>query len=74
MFFQSIEDTWSISVFISGIKSEVDFSFVGIFRIVGMILAKSVDRGIPDRTFALLLETESPTCLLYTSPSPRDRG
>ena len=48
MFFQSIEDTWSISVFISGIKSEVDFSFVGIFRIVGMILAKSVDRGIPD--------------------------
>ena len=60
MFFQSIEDTWSISVFISGIKSEIDFFFVGIFRIVGMILAEIVDRGIPDRTFSLLLETESP--------------
>ena len=61
MFFQSIKDTWSISVFISGIKSEVDFFFIGIFSLVGMILAMIVDRGIPDRAFSLLLETESPT-------------
>ena len=40
MLFQCIEDTWSVSVFVSGIKSEVDFFFIGIFSIVGMILAK----------------------------------
>ena len=61
MLFQCIEDTRSVSVFVSGIKSEVDFFFIGIFSIVGMILAKIVDRGIPDRAFSLLLETESPT-------------
>ena len=49
MLFQCIEDTWSVPVFVSGIKSEVDFFFIGIFSIVGMILAKIVDRGIPDR-------------------------
>ena len=48
MLFQCIEDTWSVPVFVSGIKSEVDFFFIGIFSIVGMILAKIVDRGIPD--------------------------
>ena len=46
MLFQCIEDTWSVSVFVSGIKSEVDFFFIGIFSIVGMILAKIVDRGM----------------------------
>ena len=61
MLFQCIEDTWSVSVFVSSIKSEVDFFFIGIFSIVGMILAEIVDRGIPDRAFSLLLETESPT-------------
>ena len=61
MLFQCIEDAWSVSVFVSGIKSEVDFFFIGIFSIVGMILAKIVDRSIPDRAFSLLLETESPT-------------
>ena len=57
MLFQCIEDTWSVSVFVSGIKSEVDFFFIGIFSIVGMILAKIVDRGIPDRAFSLLSKT-----------------
>jgi len=52
MLFQCIEDTRSVSVFVSGIKSEVDFFFIGIFSIVGMILAKIVDRGIPDRAFS----------------------
>ena len=54
MLFQCIEDTWSLSVFVSGIKSEVDFFLIGIFSIVGMILAKIVDSVIHDREFSLI--------------------
>ena len=60
MFFQSIQNRGSITIFISGIEGQVN-NFVGcILRIIGVIFDKLSHSCITNWSFAVFLKAESP--------------
>ena len=63
MFFQSIQNRGSITIFISGIEGQVN-NFVGcILRIIGVIFGKLSHSCITNWSFAVFLKAESPVPL-----------
>ena len=61
MLFQCIKDCRSISVFISGIKGQINDFLVCITGIVGIVLFKIIDGGVSGRTFPLPPESLIPS-------------
>ena len=60
MFFQGIQDGWSIAILISAVKGEVDDLLVRILSVVGMVRLQFSYGSVPNRTLSFFLKTESP--------------
>ena len=58
MFRKSFQNSRSISVFITGIKSKVDYLFAGVLCVKGIEFFQLVKCGIADRGIPISLEAE----------------
>ena len=67
-----------IDVIVDGILSNFDFGFMFIVNVLTYIIIKVIDyfngdNKVPTWQKRCVLVISIATCLLYTSPSPRDR-
>ena len=60
MVFQCIKDLACISIFITTIKSQIDFLFIGVCCVVGIIFFQFIDSCICSGTGSIFLESETP--------------
>ena len=63
VFFQGVQDGGCVSVFITGVKGQVDDLILGILGIVGIELLQIIRGGISHRHLALARETKSPVAV-----------
>ena len=63
MFFQGVQDSGCVSVFITRVKGQVDDLILGILGIVGIELFQIVRSGISNGHLALARETKSPVAV-----------
>ena len=56
VFLQGVQDRRGISVLIAAVEGQVDYLFIGIFRIVCIIFFQFAESGVGDRRLPFFLE------------------